>query len=95
MIFYTNFYLLYTAGAMSQGGGAQVYIDAGQKIDTERVRRLLKECLRERLRSILNARVTVGRVPADAALPDFIPATQITGLQPADGQHNIPHEQVC
>lgn len=62
-------YLICIAGAMSAGGGAQVYIDSGKNIRTEQVRRVLKDCLYERLSSLLKPRERVEEAPSDVLMP--------------------------
>lgn len=54
-----------TAGAMAEGGAAQVYITAGKPVNTEQVRNLVRECLAEKIRTMLETRETLDRTPED------------------------------
>ena len=57
------------AGALGEGGVAQVYVDAGRPIDTAQVKRLLRECLAEKIRTMLGTRETLDRTPGDVTRP--------------------------
>ncbi|KAF6028388.1 hypothetical protein EB796_013277 [Bugula neritina] len=57
------------AGAMGEGGVAQVYIDAGRPIKTQQVKDVMRECLAEKIRTMLGTREMLDRTPGDVIEP--------------------------
>ncbi|XP_067931030.1 TALPID3 protein-like [Watersipora subatra] len=65
------------AGAMGEGGAAQVYVDAGKPIDTTQVKALMRQCLEEKIRTMLGTREALDRVPGDVTKPSSQSAPSI------------------
>lgn len=55
---------------MADGGAAQVYVNAGRPIDTQQVKALMRECLAERIRTMLGTREMVDKSPGDVTKSD-------------------------
>lgn len=54
---------------MAEGGVAQVYMTAGKPIDTAQVKKLMRECLAEKISSMLGTREVLDRTPGDVTKP--------------------------
>lgn len=61
--------LMTLAGAMTEGGVAQVFINAGKPVNTDQVKSLVRECLAEKIRTMLGTREVLDRSGGDVTVP--------------------------
>ena len=62
---------------MADGGVAQVFINAGKPVNTDQVKALVRECLAEKIRTMLGTREVLDRSGGDVTVPQTEPPIRV------------------